>query len=226
MSRPVPRGIVARIHLAALAANARTLRDAGQPPVADLRHDAWGHGLSLIGPVLREAGIDHAVLDTTGRAEARALGIRESGGPMLPAEALYGLDGSSSPVMSLHGDVLTTKRLRAGEGVSYGYTHRATADTRIALARGGYAQGVVRALGNRIAVTARGRRHPIVGRIAMDVCVVDIGDTGIARGDEVTFFGDDRAGQPSLHEWARATGFTPAELVTAIGLRVRREAVR
>ena len=54
------------------------------------------------------------------------------------------------------GTVLVVKPLRAGEGVSYGYTHRAARDTRIALVVGGYAQGIVRALGNRAPVLDRG----------------------------------------------------------------------
>ena len=72
--------------------------------------------------------------------------------------------------MRLTGSVLLTKALRAGEGVSYGYTHRADADTRVALVTGGYAQGVVRGLGDRISV--RHRRLAASGhRPGCDGCV-------------------------------------------------------
>ena len=58
----------------------------------------------------------------------------------------------------------------------------------------------------------------------MDVCVVDIGDRQPShRGDEVMFFGGPAAGEPGIGEWAAATGMTPGELVTAVGLRNPRE---
>jgi alanine racemase len=119
--------------------------------------------------------------------------------------------------------VLTVKPLRAGEGVSYGYTHRAPRDTSVALVTGGYAQGIVRALGNQVSVTIAGRRHPIVGRVAMDVCVVDVGATPVAPRADVVYFGDPAEGEPSLDEWAEATGLTIRELATAVGLRAVRE---
>ncbi len=127
--------------------------------------------------------------------------------------------------MSLRGRALGTKPLLRGEGVSYGYTHRAPHDTTVALVTGGYAQGVVRALGNAATVSIDGRRHRIVGRVAMDVSVVDVGDTAITRGAEVVFFGDPADGHPSLEEWADATGLTAAEIVAMVGARAEREVI-
>jgi alanine racemase len=118
--------------------------------------------------------------------------------------------------------VLTVKPLLAGEGVSYGYTHRAPGDTRIALVTGGYAQGIVRALGNRVAVSVAGRRHRIVGRVAMDVCVIDIDSADVDRGADVLFLGDPSADEPGLGEWTAATGLTAGELVTVVGRRSER----
>ena len=62
--------------------------------------------------------------------------------------------------MSLRGTVLSVKALRQGEGVSYGHTYRAPSDTRVALVTGGYAQGIVRALGNRVDVMIAERMRP------------------------------------------------------------------
>ena len=132
-------------------------------------------------------------------------------------------DLSRPPALRLSGTVLSLKPLRAGEGVSYGYAHRATASTRIALVTGGYAQGVVRALGGRAHVRINGSSHPIVGRVAMDVCVVDVGDADVVPGDEVVFLGDPAADEPSLDEWAALTGLTPAEIAAVILQRVRRD---
>jgi alanine racemase len=119
--------------------------------------------------------------------------------------------------------VLSVKDLRAGEGVSYGYAYRASADTRIALVTGGYAQGIVRGLGGAVDVAIAGMRHRIVGRVAMDVCVVETGHAAVQRGDEVLFLGDPAQGEPSLAEWVRASGLRDAELVTMVGLRAIRE---
>lgn len=165
--------------------------------------DAWGHGAGWVASVLSETGADADLLD--------------------PA-VLFGLPGTGArPVMSLHGRALGTKPLLAGEGVSYGYTHRAPADTVVALVTGGYAQGVVRSLGNAASVVIAGRRHPIVGRVAMDVCVVDVRDAAIGRGADVAFFGDPFTGDPSLSEWVDATGLTAAEIVATVGARADRQ---
>lgn len=123
------------------------------------------------------------------------------------------MDPGSEP--SLRGRVLQTKPLRAGEGVSYGYRFRAPADTRVALVSGGYAQGVVRALGGQATVWIRGAEFPIVGRVAMDVCVVDIGTVDIVPGDEAVFFGPEHPG--ALAHWARVTGMTELELAAGAG---------
>ncbi|GAB2527160.1 hypothetical protein GCM10027064_25350 [Microbacterium petrolearium] len=117
----------------------------------------------------------------------------------------------------LSGRVLQTKPLLAGEGVSYGYRFRATRDTRVALVTGGYAQGVVRALGGHATVMIRGRELPIVGRVAMDVCVVEIGDAEVEAGDEAVFLGPGHPG--ALAAWARATGLTEDELAAGVAPR-------
>ena len=133
----------------------------------------------------------------------------------------YGLPASNGdprgiPALSATGRVVTVKRIRAGEGVSYGYIYRAPVDGRIAMITGGYAQGVVRSLGNRASVSLHGRRCPIVGRVAMDVCVIDLKDTPAAPGDEAVFLGDPAEGEPSVSEWMSATGMSAIELVAPL----------
>ena len=222
MSHPALR---ARISRGALTANAAEAAAAGATDaVADLRRDAFGHGVAVVASTLVGAGVRAARIDDSDRDAAWRAGMTAvDAEPTLDAAVLYGLpDSGAAPVMRLTGTVLMTKPLRAGEGVSYGYTHRAGSDTRIALIAGGYGQGVVRALGNRASVDVGGRRCPIVGRVAMDVCVVDIGDSPVGAGVEVVFFGDG-AVRDELGLWQRATGLTAAELVCAVGLRVPRE---
>lgn len=220
---------VATIDHGALRANVEALlvRGDGGYSVADLRHDAWGHGVLPVARTLEAAGVDAVVVDALDidrvAREAAGIAVTSAGVPTLDPGAVYGLPGSDGePVLRLSGFVLLTKDLRAGEGVSYGFTHRAESDTRIALVAGGYAQGVVRGLGNRASVSIGGTPCRIVGRVAMDVCVVEIGGTRAERGDEVAFFGAAGEG-PGLADWVAATGFTAAELVTAVGLRAQRE---
>ncbi len=163
---------------------------------------------------------------------AEGLAATDADEPDIDVDLLYGLPegaGSGSrPVMRLTGTVMSLKPLHRGEAVSYGYTHRAAADTTLALVTGGYAQAIVRALGNRAHVEMHGRLHAIVGRIAMDVCVIDLGNadrlTGapVAEGDEVTYFGGSGPAREALREWSAATGLTAAELVCAAGLRASR----
>lgn len=207
---------VARVSRGALAHNARIAwaRGIRRYSASALEADAWGHGAALVQEVLAAEGLALAGLDAGSVAAT------------LSPETLYGLpeaDAGSVPALRLTGTVLSVKDLRAGEGVSYGYAHRADADTRIALVTGGYAQGVVRALGGAADVAIAGARHRIVGRVAMDVCVVEIRDAAVRRGDEALFLGDPARGEPSLGDWVRATGLRAGELVTTVGLRAARE---
>ena len=203
--------------------------------VEDAEGAILAHSVTAGGRTWRKATLlgaeDVAALAAAGLGEVVAA-MREPGdldeneAATLVAATLYGLPGGhpdARPVMRLSGRVLSTKRLRAGEGVSYGYAHRAAADTRVALVTGGYAQGVVRMLGDRVQVRVGGAFRPLIGRIAMDVCVVDIAEHDVARGDEVVFFGDPREPAPPLSSWTAATGWTAGELVSLVGARAHRE---
>ncbi|WP_022899499.1 alanine racemase [Humibacter albus] len=140
---------------------------------------------------------------------------------------LYGIpypDGTAtgSVVARLTGRVVLTKRIAAGEGVSYGYIYRAEKDGRIALVTCGYADGVPRIVGNDAEVAIGGHRARVIGRVAMDVVVVDLGGVTAQSGDEVVFLGDPAEGEPGLAEWARITGRDTVELAATIGPRVIR----
>lgn len=216
--------------MSALESNAHALFGGGGG-IADLRYDAWGHGLSNVAPAVLAAGASGVLVDDgwgavlTYEQGIDPIRVRTDHAPTRDSAALFGLADDFTPVMSLGGAVLGVKRLLLGEGVSYGYTFHAERDTRIALVTGGYAQGIVRTLGNAASVSRAGQRLPIIGRVAMDVCVIEIGDAHVERGDEVVFFGDPVHGEPALAEWAAATGLMVSELVVAVGLRAVREVV-
>jgi alanine racemase len=129
-------------------------------------------------------------------------------------------------VARLTGRVVTVKRIKAGEGVSYGYIYRAERDGVIALVTGGYADGVPRSIGNHASALVNGRRVRVVGRVAMDVVVVVTDDVPARPGDEVVLLGDPAVGEPGLGEWASITGYDPVEIAASAGPRVARSYTR
>lgn len=146
--------------------------------------------------------------------------------------ALYGVDPFGGrgpdrfglhPAMTLCTSVVNVKRVPAGTGVSYGLSHVTTKKTTLALVPLGYADGLPRTAEGRAAVWLAGRRCPVVGRIAMDQCVVDAGDLPVAIGDPVVVFGPAQGDQPTVAEWAGWAGTNPNEILTGIGARVARE---
>lgn len=225
-SSALPRAVISRSALAAAASAA--VRAGGR--TADLRRDAWGHGVLSVAQAVAAAGAERVLVDSQGEVDAlRPEGIDAvtSGAADLDPHLLYGLPddaGTSNlqPVMRLTGRVLSTKRLREGDAVSYGYTYRAPTDTTVALVTGGYAQGIVRALGNQAHVDVEGLARPIIGRVAMDVCVIDLEGHDVASGTEVTYFGGTGSAASALSRWAQITAMSVAELVTVAGAHAAR----
>jgi alanine racemase len=132
-----------------------------------------------------------------------------------------GQDFGLTPALSLVAPVALTKRVAAGEGVSYGHTWTAPQDTTVALIPLGYADGIPRALSGRFDVAIGGRRYPAIGRVCMDQFLVDLGDepSSVEVGDDATIIG---AGTDGLTEWAQRLGTIHYELATSIRGRVER----
>jgi alanine racemase len=145
-----------------------------------------------------------------------------------PGIAMYGLNpvpqrDDLRPAMSFRSSVVLTKRVSAGESVSYGHTWTAARDTTLALVPVGYADGVPRGLSGRMDVWLGGKRRPIAGRVCMDQLVVDCGDDEPAAGSEVILFGAGSDGEPTAREWADTLGTIDYEIVTSMYRpRVRR----
>jgi alanine racemase len=90
----------------------------------------------------------------------------------------------------------------------------------------GYADGVPRSAWPGVTVSLHGRRHPLVGAVSMDQCVVDMGDADVDVGDRVVLFGDPARGEPGILEWSLILGTIPQELLTGLGPRVARVLAR
>src|SRR6266853_4191682 len=96
------------------------------------------------------------------------------------------------PVLSWKTRVLTVKEVAAGQAVGYMGTFVTKARSRIAVLPVGYADGYPRLLSNRARVMVRGEYAPVVGRVSMDLTIVDVSHIrGIAVGDEVVLIGKD-----------------------------------
>ncbi len=143
--------------------------------------------------------------------------------------ALYGLSPFSDnraaefglkPVMTAEATVVQTKRVQAGEGVSYGYLYRTDRETTLALVPVGYAEGLPRNASGNAEVTINNKNYKILSRIAMDQFVVDVGDASISPGDRVVIFGN---GGPTADDLAAAADTINYEIVTRIGSRFNRE---
>jgi alanine racemase len=145
-----------------------------------------------------------------------------------PGIALYGIEpvpGRSfglHPAMTLQATVIHTKRVPAGTGVSYGPDFVTGRETTLALVPVGYADGVPRRTGSRAQVSIHGVRCPVVGRVAMDQIVVDVGNLHVGAGDTAVLFGSGADGEPTAQQWADWAGTNPHEILTGIGARVAR----
>ncbi|MBD7958533.1 alanine racemase [Microbacterium sp. Sa4CUA7] len=173
---------------------------------------------------LRHIAATHAAIDLPeARLDAVRIGIGMYG--LSPFDDRTSADLGLRPAMTLRAPVAAVRRVPAGQGVSYGYTHRTAADTTLALVPLGYADGVPRAASGRGPVVIGGRRFTVAGRIAMDQFVVDVGDAAVSVGDEVVLFGDPARGEPAADEWGAASDSINYEVVTRIGARVPRREV-
>jgi alanine racemase len=141
---------------------------------------------------------------------------------LLPAPGL-GAELGLRPALSWHAQVTMAKRLPAGEGLSYGHTHRLQHDATIATVPVGYADGYSRTLSNVAEVLIGGLRRPVVGTVTMDQLLVDCGDDHVERGAAVVLLGTQGDQRITAEELAERRGTINYEVVTSIGARVPRE---
>lgn len=205
MPRPKSVRRWSELSLAALDDNAARVRETTS--VADLRADAYGHGLTTVAERLDRHGFEAFLVSP----DAEPLGVRTrtlttSDDVPTSAAQLFGIDEGFRAVLRTGAEVLAVKDVPAGEGISYGYTHVTARDTRIALIGAGYAHGIVRRASNAAKVRVGGAQRTIVGVISMDQLTVDLDGVSAVEGDDAVFFGDPDRGEPSLREWAAATG--------------------
>ena len=148
-----------------------------------------------------------------------------------PGITLYGVlpDPASQPTialqpaLSLVSQVVYFKVVKAGNTVSYGATWAPAMDTRVVTVPIGYGDGYPRALSSRGEVLVRGQRWPVVGRVCMDQCMVDLGARGTAYNeDEVVLIGQQGQATITAEAVAQAAGTIPYEILTGLNQRIPR----
>ncbi len=129
--------------------------------------------------------------------------------------------------LSLKSRVARVLNVDAGASVGYGRTWAADRPSTIALIMCGYADGYRRALSNRADVLIRGRRAPIAGRIAMDMCMADVTDIpGVAPDDEAVIMGEQGGQRIDADELAALADTISWEILAGITARVPRVYLR
>lgn len=214
----------------------RNAADSGSPltdSTADLRADAYGHGLIPVARALSDAGVggflvsryeDAAALADAGLSGAVVASVDDPStrGPLIGTE-LFGLDEARGlPALRLVGEVIAVKHVGADRGVSYGYTYRTAKPTSLALVALGFADGIPRVASNKAPVRVGDFTGRVTGRIAMDQFVVDLDGNSAEPGDRAVLFGDPVRGEPSVADWARVIGIAAPVITSRLGTRIER----
>lgn len=148
-----------------------------------------------------------------------------------PGLIIYGLYPSPElkssialrPVMAFKTEIAYVKSIPEGTSISYGRTFISDRPMRVATMCAGYADGYSRHLSNKGEVLVRGKRARILGKVCMDMIVIDVSDIPDADvGDEVVLFGTQQGEQIEVDEIADRIGTINYEVVCGIGQRVPR----
>lgn len=163
---------------------------------------------------------------------ASLLGDRRTHGDMVrPGLMLYGHSPASRlvrraelrPALSLRTRITHLKEVPAGFPVGYGATFVTSRPSLLATLPIGYADGLPRAVSNRAEMLVRGRRAPVVGRVCMDACVLDVTNVPeAALGDEVMIIGRQGSVGIEVEELAGHADTISYEILGGIGKRVPR----
>lgn len=127
------------------------------------------------------------------------------------------------PVMSLKAKITDIKEVNEGTPISYGRKYYTKRKSLIATLPVGYADGFTRLLFEKINVIAGGKLVPVVGRICMDQCMIDITDcSNLKIGDEVVVMGESNGIKNNADDYAKALGTISYEVLCMVSRRVPR----
>ncbi|MDY3030174.1 MAG: alanine racemase [Clostridia bacterium] len=146
-----------------------------------------------------------------------------------PGVILYGMYPSDEvdksrldliPAMTLKSRITLVKEVESGRGVSYGKEYITDRNTKIATVPIGYADGYLRRIAEKGCMMVNGEKAPIIGRICMDQCMIDVTNVhNIDKGDEAIIFGREGITIDTLAEWLETINY---EVACVIGKRIPR----
>ncbi|MGN8380905.1 alanine racemase [Helicobacter pylori] len=125
-------------------------------------------------------------------------------------------------VISLKAQIVQIKRVKKGEFIGYGEHFYTNEETLVGVLALGYADGLVRALGNRIQVAINNQLAPLIGKVCMDQCFVKLNNIEAKEGDEVILFGDKSAKANDASEVATLLNTIPYETISTLSKRLER----
>ncbi|GAA7498136.1 alanine racemase [Helicobacter pylori] len=125
-------------------------------------------------------------------------------------------------VISLKARIVQIKRVKKGEFIGYGEHFYTNKETLVGVLALGYADGLMRALGNRIQVAINNQLAPLIGKVCMDQCFVKLNDIEAKEGDEVILFGDKSAKANDANEIATLLNTIPYETISTLSKRLER----
>ena len=178
----------------------------------------------------RETGISCKYLHMANSATL-AVSPSYSGNLVRPGIMLYGSYPAAGlrnvvklrPVLTLKTRIHFVKSVPAGRGISYGGTFVTRRESLIATLPIGYADGYSTQLSNRGEVIIRGKRAPVLGRVCMDLVMVDVTDIpNVSIGDEAVLIGKQGRERITVEEIAQKIGSISYEVLCSIGKRVPR----
>ncbi len=125
-------------------------------------------------------------------------------------------------VISLKAQIVQIRSVKKGEFIGYGEHFYTNEETLVGVLALGYADGLMRALGNRIQVAINNQLAPLIGKVCMDQCFVKLNNIQAKEGDEVILFGDKSAKANDASEIAVLLNTIPYETISTLSKRLER----
>ncbi|AHN42137.1 alanine racemase [Helicobacter pylori] len=125
-------------------------------------------------------------------------------------------------VISLKAQIVQIRSVKKGEFIGYGEHFYTNEETLVGVLALGYADGLMRALGNRIQVAINNQLATLIGKVCMDQCFVKLNNIEAKEGDEVILFGDKSAKANDASEIATLLNTIPYETISTLSKRLER----
>ncbi len=125
-------------------------------------------------------------------------------------------------VISLKAQIVQIRSVKKGEFIGYGEHFYTNEETLVGVLALGYADGLMRDLGNRIQVAINNQLAPLIGKVCMDQCFVKLNNIEAKEGDEVILFGDKSAKANDASEIATLLNTIPYETISTLSKRLER----